>query len=404
MNESVVDMLDDAETTPNVQEQKLLALLDTLVVFSREGRFPSGLNIFEAAGLERQEIRHSNFLAFLLRPRESHGLGDSFLKALLKRTLANVESSPIRPLNLALADFSDTLVSREWRNIDVLVESKSNKLVWAIENKIRASESELQLRNYELEVRESFSDYKTVLSFLSIDQDPSEQTWTPISYFDVLDALDEATFQQSANLTSEARMVLSHYGALIRRKLVPNEELIEQCRKIYALHRDALDLIMQYGAVDAFVSAAETFFKQHDDLEQTNVAPNRAVFTPPAIYKVVPRDEGGLWAGYQRTVVFWFNFYRPNNKLGLVIEIGPFTTDRFNREKLARELLTYFKSNVKNITPRYTRVYSEYKRLSDDQMSSAEAISKVMEDLYQNASTKHLSAVAEIVKKGFAIV
>ena len=44
-------------------------------------------NIFEAVGMVRQEIRHSNFLAFLLNPSASHRLGDIFLKTFLKRLL-----------------------------------------------------------------------------------------------------------------------------------------------------------------------------------------------------------------------------------------------------------------------------------------------------------------------------
>ncbi len=41
------------------------------------------LNIFDALGVVHQEIRHSNFLAWLLDPAESHGLGGLFLKAVL---------------------------------------------------------------------------------------------------------------------------------------------------------------------------------------------------------------------------------------------------------------------------------------------------------------------------------
>src|SRR5579871_2680815 len=40
-------------------------------------------NIFDALGITRAEIRHSNFLAFILDPAESHGQGQLFLKALL---------------------------------------------------------------------------------------------------------------------------------------------------------------------------------------------------------------------------------------------------------------------------------------------------------------------------------
>ena len=33
------------------------------------------LNIFEVLGITKTEIRHSNFLAWLLDPKEAHGLG-----------------------------------------------------------------------------------------------------------------------------------------------------------------------------------------------------------------------------------------------------------------------------------------------------------------------------------------
>jgi hypothetical protein len=38
---------------------------------------------FEAIGMVRQEIRHSNFLAYLLDPARPHGIGDVALRALL---------------------------------------------------------------------------------------------------------------------------------------------------------------------------------------------------------------------------------------------------------------------------------------------------------------------------------
>lgn len=46
-------------------------------------------NIFEAIGAVRQELRHSDFLAFLLNPQENHGLGDAFIKRLLQKILVH---------------------------------------------------------------------------------------------------------------------------------------------------------------------------------------------------------------------------------------------------------------------------------------------------------------------------
>ena len=41
------------------------------------------LNIFNILELQRNEIRHSNMLSWLISPNETHGLGDKFLKKLL---------------------------------------------------------------------------------------------------------------------------------------------------------------------------------------------------------------------------------------------------------------------------------------------------------------------------------
>lgn len=48
----------------------------------------SEFNLFEAMGVSRQELRHSDFLAFLLAPEQAHGLRDSPLKRLLHRVIS----------------------------------------------------------------------------------------------------------------------------------------------------------------------------------------------------------------------------------------------------------------------------------------------------------------------------
>ena len=59
-------------------------------------------NIFDALKIARAEIRHSNFLAFLLDPAESHGHGQLFLNALLMDLLktAPVDLRPLSPVDL----------------------------------------------------------------------------------------------------------------------------------------------------------------------------------------------------------------------------------------------------------------------------------------------------------------
>ena len=55
-----------------------LALLEALIVdnpdLERLEALLEQFNIFEALGAVRVELRHSDFLAFLLNPNQSHGL------------------------------------------------------------------------------------------------------------------------------------------------------------------------------------------------------------------------------------------------------------------------------------------------------------------------------------------
>ena len=61
--------------------------------------------------------------------------------------------------------------------------------------------------------------------------------------------------------------------------------------------------------------------------------------------------------GTSSSFAFWFNFY--DGKIGIVVEVGPFTTNNYNREVLVRKLQEHFNSKAK-IYPKYTRVYSRY--------------------------------------------
>ena len=69
-------------------------------------------NVFEAIGFVGQELMHSQFLAFLLDPKQNHGLEDAFLRRLLYEV-----SLPLSQ-DLRDKDLGNTLVHREWGNVD----------------------------------------------------------------------------------------------------------------------------------------------------------------------------------------------------------------------------------------------------------------------------------------------
>jgi hypothetical protein len=92
-----------------------LALLEALIVdnpdLERLEALLEQFNIFEALGAVRVELRHSDFLAFLLNPNQSHGLGDVFVKRLLQKALASSQNaSPITPIDLDLYDLRECYI------------------------------------------------------------------------------------------------------------------------------------------------------------------------------------------------------------------------------------------------------------------------------------------------------
>src|SRR5438445_13715284 len=92
---------------------------DLLALESRIGRF----NIFDALGIARAEIRHSNFLAFILDPTESHGQGQLFLKAILMDLLKATPEGlrPLSPIELDGTELRGVEVKREWEHIDLII-------------------------------------------------------------------------------------------------------------------------------------------------------------------------------------------------------------------------------------------------------------------------------------------
>lgn len=113
-------------------------------------------NIFDCLKLSRQEIRHSNFLAWLFDPKETHGLGDYFLKEYLKyviksnrNKLNGIKSYKVPTVfDIDCWNMSDIEVRREYKNIDLLLIDETNKFIFLIENKVDSFQHDNQLEKY----------------------------------------------------------------------------------------------------------------------------------------------------------------------------------------------------------------------------------------------------------------
>ncbi len=216
----------------------------------------SEFNIFEAIGVVRQELRHSHFIAFLLNPSKNHGLGDAFLKKFLIYILHKFEGLPLNPVAIDIANFQDIEVRREWKNIDILIYSPSNKLVCVVENKVDSTEHSDQLNRYRKIVCKEFPECRKIFLYLTKDGDIAStekdenstctEKWLSLAYREVADMIEVIHKKYRSTLGDEVYTVMNHYVNLVRRHIVSDSEIALLCQKIYKQHQQALDLIYEH--------------------------------------------------------------------------------------------------------------------------------------------------------------
>lgn len=159
-------------------KQKLTNLLNDKILNNIKDSV-IGFNPFRVLKLEHYEIRHSNFLVWLLNPQESHKLGDVFLKKFLEKINEinnNVYNIPIDEISN-----KNITIKREWQNIDILIEGED--FVCVIENKIYSGENGTQLQNYEEIIQKGFPDKTAFYIYLTLNEEtPSDEKYKNITY------------------------------------------------------------------------------------------------------------------------------------------------------------------------------------------------------------------------------
>ncbi len=217
---------------------------ELLQLEERIGRF----NIFDALGIVRTEIRHSNFLAWLLDPNESHGQGSLFLRAVLMDLLRQSpqELRPFSPIQLDGAEMRGVEIRREWRHIDILIKCSDPPFVLAIENKVDAGPHN-PFEQYQRAVSDEFPAHEHMYVYLTPEGADLEEydQWTPYSYRDIHDTVRRVYGANAASIGDDVRTFLDHYLNLIGSRFMNDPQIDELCQTIYKNHRQAIDLIME---------------------------------------------------------------------------------------------------------------------------------------------------------------
>lgn len=374
-----------------MDEQQQMRLLEALVIDNPQldalesliGEF----NIFEAMGAVRQELRHSDFLAFLLNPAEKHGLGDAFLKRFLVRVLSEAEAPPVLPLKISVTDLTDAIVERESQNIDILIHDAASGLVCIIENKIFSGEHTNQLDRYLQSARHRFNESTIIPVFLTPDGIPpadEDSPYIPFSYGQVSEIMDHVRRANESMLGADVNTMIDHYVTMLRRHIVSESDIAELCRQIYRTHRAAIDLIVEHMPDLRQELADYLIGLVKESLPYTEVRFSKTYidFGMKDWLTVPEFNLGTGWPGAPATLAF--EFRNSPTYLYLCLELGPVEKgSEYVREAIyarASANQRVFRQCNNLLTKKWTMLYKlQILRKQDYEDASVEELAQIIE-------------------------
>ena len=228
--------------------------------FSRlQGLTNKEVNLMEILKVSHKELQHSNFLAWLLSPQETHNLGDFAFKEFIKIYFKENEfqdlgdEKALSVFDFVQLDFDDLVIKREYKNIDLIFLSKKNEFCMVVENKIYSSEGNGQLTKYRNFAEKEYSDYKyRIYIYLSLEEQKlsqlGNQYYVQITYEHVIKLLNQLLTSEQINLAEQTRFVLEQYLKTLKSMLNQNEEIEIITKKLYQKYKSAFDLVFKYCA------------------------------------------------------------------------------------------------------------------------------------------------------------
>lgn len=377
--------------------------LDLLELESRLGRF----NIFDALRIDEAEIRHSNFLAFILDPTESHGHGQLFLKPLLVDLLKKtpLDLRPISPIDIDGVELERVSVRREWHKIDLLItceipsleKSKTLSLVVAIENKIGSGEHSNQLSRYRQTIVQHHPKARPLYVFLTRDNEKaSEREWISYGYQDIHQVLSRVRKTFDRAMSEDMQVFLEHYLNLIGTRFMNDDKIDELCQRIYKNHRQAIDLIHERVGSPALRLARELEAAIRSDPRWHVFYRSGPLvdFIPASWLQWMPHYGTDRKDCPESWFVFRFELYEKDRFLGFYAEVRRMDKHQDLRRQIVKMLLDTgskygferkFKVHAREQSTRVItreRVYSWDDDTEADETKIREAVKKKLDSLF----------------------
>ncbi len=133
---------------------KIIGIEEARKILNKYLQRKQEFNIFRVLKLENFEIRHSNLLAWLLDPNQTHNIKGAFLAKFTEMIAEKCGK------NINYSDKDKVFVYREKENTDILVVNQKQDFLFLIENKIRSKQQRNQLERYKNFAEDNFQNCK----------------------------------------------------------------------------------------------------------------------------------------------------------------------------------------------------------------------------------------------------
>lgn len=379
---------------------KLMEDIEVLNQLKEETQF----NIFETLKIERTEIRHSNVLAWLMDPYETHGLGQKFVQKFISDVYKNNKTMynklGIKSEDIFLFDYNDITLYREKKHIDILLVNEENKLIVIIENKIDSKEHGNQLQSYENAVENEYKNYKKMYVYLTRENQESSrnETWGEYSYSYISNLIDEIMNDTKDGI----KTFLEDYNKVIRRKIMTDDKLKKICEDIYKKHSKALDLIFEYRP-DKVSEIGDVLKKYIDDQKfiQSKHRKNVIRFSDETILHLnhIYSEEASIdWIkdDNDKGAIIIHAFKFDENKIRLVTVVGP-----FQNEERRIELIEHYKKNTTEKVRdggRFSTIKATNLLKINEKDSIDDIENKINDQQFRKKLVAHVSKITEIFK------
>ncbi|MBA4745250.1 MAG: PD-(D/E)XK nuclease family protein [Muricauda sp.] len=249
----------------------------------------NGFNVFNVLGIQYREIRHSNFIGWLLNPNGSHGFGSSILKELLGH---------LNKMGLIIDSYHSDFSHQAWAKTEVIRECEEDIDLFfineelgftiVIENKIYSDFSKHQLDKYYKHVITHYGHIKSKI-FLTLtplennrhkDKEiVSGKEYTNITYKDILRFL-KSNEEIINNSTPSIKESIQQYISMVEKNLTKTSKEIARAKEIYK----------EYGHVINFIINNQQDFSIYKELIER-------YFEESKVYEFTPKTS-------RRNVIF----------------------------------------------------------------------------------------------------